>query len=450
MTRNLKIAVIGGGSSYTPEIAEGFIKKSISGELPVKDLYLVDIDEGRGKIKLEIVGNLVKRMVEEAGADINVHTTLSRREALKGADFVTTQFRVGQLESRIRDERIPLEYNLVGQETTGVGGFMKAQRTIPVILDLCKDMEELCPDAWLINFTNPSGIITETVLKHTKIKIIGLCNIPISTLNTIAGLYNVPVEDIYVRFAGLNHFVWGTKIYKKGVDVTEEVLNLFKERKIGSPASLPRLPWDDEVVDAIGALPCSYHRYYYLKDFMLELCKTEASGQGTRGEMVLKLEEELFEVYKDPNMRIKPPQLANRGGAHYSEAAVNLITSIYNDKKDIQCVDVRNNGTILDLPEDVCVECCCVIDKNGAHPIGIGHLNKQIRGLLQIVKAYEELAIEAGVNGDYNDALNALTIHPLINDSSAAKKVLDDCLLANREYLPQYEGYFKSIILNDL
>lgn len=435
--KGLKIATIGGGSSYTPEIIEGFIKKKLEGTLPLKDLYLVDIEEGSEK--LNIVGNLAKRMVEKAGADINIHLTLDRREALKDADFVTTQFRVGLLEARIRDERIPLKYDLIGQETTGAGGFAKAQRTIPIILDICKDMEELCPNAWLINFTNPSGIITETVLKHTKIKTIGLCNVPIGMVYMAAEMHNVSPERIYIEFAGLNHLVWGRKIYKDGVDVTKETLEIIKDGKFFTMKNIPNMEWGSEIIEALGVMPCPYHRYYYLKDHMLKHCHEEAAGAGTRGEIVKKVESELFELYKDPNLSIKPPQLEKRGGAHYSEAAVNLIDSIYNDRKNIQIVNIRNNGTIADLPRDVAIECNCVIDKNGAHPINVGHMEPNIRGLLQVVKAYEELTVEAGVTGDYNTALKALTIHPLVNDALRAKKVLDDIIKENKAYLPQYK-----------
>lgn len=437
MKKGIKIVTIGGGSSYTPEIVEGFINRKLSGELPIEDLYLVDIEEG--KEKLEIVGNLAKRMIEKAGADIKVHLTLDRREALKDADFVTTQFRVGLMEARIRDEKIPLRYNLIGQETTGAGGFAKAQRTIPVILDICKDMEELCPNAWLINFTNPSGIVTEAVLKHTKIKVIGLCNVPIGMVNTVAELYGVSADRIYIEFAGLNHLVWGRNIYKDGINVTQEVLEFIAKGKSPNMENIPDIELSRELIEALGVLPCPYHRYYYLSDTMLQKCIKDSEEKGTRGEVVRELEESLFELYKDPNLNIKPPQLAKRGGAHYSEAAVNLINSIYNDKKDIQYVNTRNNGTILDLPEAVAIECNCVIDKNGAHPIHIGHLETSIRGLTQVVKAYEELTVEAAVSGDYNTALKALTIHPLVNDSVKAKKVLEDIIAENKEYLPQYK-----------
>ena len=437
MKKGLKIVTIGGGSSYTPEIVEGFINRKLAGELPLEDLYLVDIEEG--KEKLQIVGNLARRMVEKAGANINIHLSLDRREALKDADFVTTQLRVGLMEARIRDERIPVKYNLLGQETTGAGGFAKALRTIPVILDICRDMEELCPNAFLINFTNPSGIVTEAVLKHTNIKAIGLCNVPIGMVNMVAELYEVSPDRIYIEFAGLNHLVWGRKVYKDGVDITGEVLDKIADSKEFNMKNIPGGDFDKELIHAIGMLPCPYHRYYYMKEAMLNHTIADAKEKGTRGEVVRKLEEELFELYKDDNLNIKPPQLSQRGGAHYSEAAVNLINSIYNDKKDIQFVNIRNNGTILDLPKDTVIECNCIISKKGAEPINIGHVETSIRGLLQQVKAYEELTIDAAVNGDYKAAIQALTINPFVNDGFKAKAVLMDIIKENKDYLPQFK-----------
>lgn len=433
--KDLKIAVIGGGSSYTPELIEGFIKRYK--ELPVKDLYLVDIEEG--KEKLEIVGSLAKRMVEKAGVDINIHLTLDRREAIKDADFVTTQFRVGLLDARIRDEKIPLKYDVIGQETTGPGGFAKAQRTIPIILDICKDIEELAPNAWLINFTNPSGVITETVLKYTKVKAIGVCNVPIGMVYGLANLLGVDPKRIYIKFAGLNHLVWGTNVYLDGEDITEKLIGMYESGRSLSMKNIPELPWDPEFIKSLGMYPCPYHRYFYLTDQMLEEQKKEAATVGTRGEVVKKLEKELFELYKDPNLDIKPPQLEKRGGAHYSDVACSLISAIYNDKKEIHVVNVRNNGTIADLPDDVVIETNAVIDKNGAHPITIGHVSPKIRGLMQVVKAYEELTIEAGVKGDYNSALQALVVHPLVPSATIAKKILDDIIEQNKEYLPQYK-----------
>lgn len=437
----LKIVTIGGGSSYTPEIIEGFIQKKLDGLLPIKEIYLVDIEEG--KEKLEIVGGLAKRMVEKAGADIDIHLTLDRRAALENADFVTTQFRVGLLPARIRDEKIPLKYDLIGQETNGAGGAMKALRTIPVILDICRDMEEVCPEAWLINFTNPSGIITETVLKHSTIKVVGLCNIPIGIVNKIAKLYETEAANVSVEFSGLNHFVFGKNIYVNGKEVTKEVIEKIKDGTEISAKNIPNFSFPDDILDAVGMIPAGYLKYYYTRETMLADCKRAAAEEGTRGEVVTQTEKELFELYKDQELAVKPKQLEERGGAHYSEAAVNLIDSIYNGDGKIHYVNVRNNGTLPELPDNTAIECNCVVTHRGALPITVGQLETSVRGQISLMKAYEELVIEAGVTGDYLAALKALTINPLVNDSDKAGAVLKDMLWANQNYLPQFSQWFE-------
>lgn len=431
----LKVAVIGGGSSYTPELVEGFIMNHH--QLPVHELYLVDIEEGREK--LEIVGALAKRMVKKAGVPINIHLSLNRREAIKDADFVTTQIRVGRLPARGRDERIPLRYNCIGQETTGAGGFAKALRTIPVILDICKDMEELAPNAFLLNFTNPAGLVTEAVIKYSSIRSIGLCNLPIGTQMQIARMAEVDRSAVDMEWVGINHLNWATKIRVDGNDILDVILDKAAGVSGLSMKNIPDFGWDKEFLRTLGALPCSYLRYYYMKDEMLAEEIESAKTHGTRAEVVQRLEEELFELYKDPELAIKPPQLEKRGGAFYSLAAVNLITSIYNNKKDIQQVNVRNNGILPFLPDDASIEASCVIDEEGAHPIHIETpVSPQIRGLLQVVKAYEELTVEAAVKADYGLALHALTIHPLVTSAAVAKEILDDIIAENRDYLPQF------------
>ncbi|WP_274650996.1 6-phospho-beta-glucosidase [Paenibacillus humicola] len=432
----LKVAVIGGGSSYTPELIEGFIKNY--SVFPVGELYLVDIEAGREK--LETVGALAQRMIAKAGVPIDLRLTFDRREAIRGADFVTTQMRIGMLDARSRDEKIPLKYGLIGQETTGAGGLAKALRTIPVILGICKDMEELAPDAFLINFTNPAGIVTEAVLKYSSIRTVGLCNLPIGTRMQIAKLCEVDVSKVDIEMMGINHLNWTTRIAVDGTDITREVLNKAAGASGLTMKNIPDFGWDADFLRSVGSLPCSYHRYYYMKDRMYADMKKKFDEKGTtRADDVKAVEAELFEMYKDPNLAVKPPQLEKRGGAYYSEAAVNLIKSIYNNTKDIQIVNVRNNGIIPFLPDDVSVEVGCVIDAAGAHPLQIAApIPPQVRGLLQVVKAYEELAVKAAGEGDYDAGLQALTIHPLVGDAKVAKALLDEIIETNKDYLPQF------------
>jgi 6-phospho-beta-glucosidase len=435
----IKIVTIGGGSSYTPELVEGFITRYH--ELPIKELWLVDIEEG--KEKLEIVGGLAKRMVEKANVPMKVFLTLDRREALKNADFVTTQLRVGLLDARIKDERIPLKYGMIGQETNGAGGLFKAFRTIPVMRDIVKDIQELCPNAWLVNFTNPAGLVTEAIHNYSGYKkVIGVCNVPVNMKISIAKLLNVPVEAVDIKIAGLNHMSYGLDVFVNGESRLSEVIELLADTKIQmSMKNIVPLPWNPDFIRALGVIPSPYHRYYYKTKEILTAELSDYEKGRTRAEVVKELEEGLFEQYKNPNLNVKPPQLEKRGGAYYSNVACSLISSIYNDKKDIQILNVRNDGAISDLPEDAVVEVNCVVTKQGPIPLTVGRLPIAISGLIQQIKSFERVAIEAAITGSYEKALLALCIHPLITSEEVAKKILDELLEVHKPYLPQF---FKS------
>ncbi|MEH6938105.1 6-phospho-beta-glucosidase [Bacillus sp. JJ664] len=442
MSKSIKITTIGGGSSYTPELVEGFIKRY--DELPLRELWLVDVEEGREK--LEIVGDLAKRMFQKAGLPVEVHLTLDRRAALKDADFVTTQFRVGLLEARAKDERIPLKYGVLGQETNGPGGLFKGLRTIPVILDIVKDMKELCPEAWLVNFTNPAGMVTEAVLRYTDHhKVVGLCNVPIGMEMGIAKLLNVEHSRVRIDFAGLNHMVYGLDVYVDGVSVKDKVIDYLTHPENSSfVKNIQGYGWEPEFISALGVLPCPYHNYYYKTREMVAKDLKSAETDGTRAEVVKKLEDDLFELYKDPNLSIKPPQLEKRGGAYYSDAAVRLISSIYNDKGDIQPVNTKNNGSIASIPNDSAVEVSCVITKDGPKPIVMGDLPVAVRGLVQQIKSFERVACEAAIEGDYNKAVLALTINPLVASDKVAKQIVDEMLEAHKAHLPQFFNEVKT------
>ncbi|MEJ8306712.1 6-phospho-beta-glucosidase [Saccharibacillus sacchari] len=438
MKKGLKIVTIGGGSSYTPELIEGFIKRHA--ELPVRELWLVDIEAG--KEKLNIVGEMAKRMVKAAGIDCDVHLTLDRRHALQDADFVTTQFRVGLLDARIKDEAIPLKHGMIGQETNGAGGMLKAFRTIPVVLGIVEDMKELCPNAWLINFTNPAGMVTEAVLRYGQWeKVIGLCNVPVMAVKTEAALLQKEEKDLFFKFAGINHLHWHRVYDKDGGEVTAELID-----KLYGPDADPGkivenirdMRFLSDQIAQLGMLPCPYHRYYYMTGNMLEEELQEAQHEGTRGQVVKKLEESLFELYKDPNLDYKPKELEQRGGAYYSDAACEIINSIYNNKGTQMVVNTRNRGSVSDLPYDSAVEVTSLITAHGAEPVHFGAFPPAQRGLLQVMKAMEELTVEAAVTGDYATALQAFTLNPLVTSGDIAKAVLDELLEAHKEYLPQF------------
>ena len=435
MTKGLKIATIGGGSSYTPELMEGFIKRYE--ELPIKEIWLVDVEAGREK--QEIVGAMAQRMWDASPYEVKVYTTLDREEALRDADFVTTQFRVGQLNARVKDERIPFSYGLLGQETNGAGGMFKAFRTIPVILDVVEDMKRLCPNAWLINFANPSGMVTEAVLRYGKWdRVIGLCNVPVMAKMTEAIMLDRPVEDLIYKFAGVNHFHWHKVADKAGNDVTPLVIDKLYQEDNGLPKNIHGVPFYRELLDQMNMIPCGYHQYYYRAEEMLAHGLEEYATVGTRAEQVKALEAELFELYKDPALNYKPKQLEERGGAYYSDAACETIASIYANKNTEIVVSTRNDGAVPDLPADCAVEVTAYLGAQGARNVAFGPLPTAERGWLQVMKAMELLTIEAAVTGNYALALQAFTINPLIPSGATAKRVMDELFVAHKAYLPQF------------
>ncbi|RDU25036.1 6-phospho-beta-glucosidase [Anaerosacchariphilus polymeriproducens] len=436
MKEGIKIVTIGGGSSYTPELMEGFIKRYE--ELPIREIWLVDIEEGSKKLK--IVGELAQRMWNATSYKVKVYTTLNRREALKDADFVTTQFRVGLLDARVKDERIPLRHGMLGQETNGAGGIFKAFRTIPVMKEIVADMRELCPDAWLINFTNPSGIITETVIKHFGWKkCIGLCNIPIISMMSELEVLHKKAEELDFQFFGLNHFHWHKTFDKRGNDLTHELIEHINEKGVGTPANIYRADFPIELHHTMNLLPCAYHSYYYMQKEMLEHCLQEFREGGTRAEQMKEVEESLFALYKNTDLSKKPEELSKRGGAYYSDAACECISAIYNDKKIHMVVSTENKGAIPCLATDSVVEVSSIISARGAQPLAWGKLRSGQKGWLQIMKAMEECTIEAALTGNYGLALEAFTMNPLIESGWGAREVLDELLIAHEKYLPQFK-----------
>ena len=446
MSRNaLKIVTIGGGSSYTPELIEGYIKRS--DQLPIKEIWLVDILEG--KEKLEIVGAMARRMVKAANLDWDIHLTIDRCEALKDADFVSTQFRVGFLQSRIKDERIPNSYGMIGQETNGAGGIFKAFRSIPVILDIVKDMKELCPDAWLINFTNPSGMLTEAIVSYGHWnKVIGLCNVPVMAMISEPKLIEKTLDELTYKFAGLDHFHWHRVWDNTGKEVTLEIISkMYDGEDAGLPKNIFNVPFFREQVTQMKMIPCGYHRYYYRQEEMLKHGLEEyESEKGARGQQVMEIEKELFELYKDPKLDYKPKQLSERGGAHYSDAACEAIASVYGNKKTHMVVSTVNNGAVPDLPNEQVVEVSSQIGASGAVPMAFGPFSPAERGWLQVMKNMELITVQAAVTGDYGLALQAFILNPLIPSGQKAKDLLDEMLVANKKYLPQFSGKIKELV----
>jgi 6-phospho-beta-glucosidase len=382
-------------------------------DLGLSEVSLMDIEAER----LGIVGDFCRRMVEHAGAGFQISITTELGPALDGAGFVLTQIRVGGQAGRHKDIQLGLRHGLIGQETTGVGGFAKALRTVPVILDICREMESRCPRAWLINFTNPSGLVTEAILKHGRKRAIGLCNNPINLKIDVAGYLSVEPGKVELDYIGLNHLSWVRRILVDGNDVLPRILEAVTGA--GRPANIPEeLDYPPGFLKSLGMIPSSYLRYYYLtKKALAELQAKKKS----RAEEVMEVEEELMQVYRDPAAKEKPEALAKRGGANYSRAAFELIRAIHLDLSEIHVVNVQNQGTIACLPPDCAIEVACRVGTGGANPLPLDPPEPQIRGLIQQVKAYEELAVSAAVTKSRRTAIMALCAHPLVADAELSE-----------------------------
>lgn len=426
MHKKLKISIIGAGSTYTPELIEGILKRKES--LPITELVLMDIDAR----KLDIVGRLCERMILAEQLTCRVVRTADLDEALRDADFVLGQIRVGKLAARILDEKIPLKYNLIGQETCGIGGFFKAMRTIPVMLGIAQRMKELCPDAWLINFSNPAGILTEALLNHSEINMLGLCNVPFNMFKSIRETLQLDHPEI--TYLGLNHLSWITAIEQDGKDYLKQAL----EMGLNSEAmkNIPSSGFSKELIQMVGAIPSSYLEYYYFKNKKLDLLR---SSELSRGEKCVQIEEELLQIYSDAALHTKPELLSSRGGANYSEVAISLVDAIYNDKQEVHVVNVLNRGA-LDFMEDTdAVEVRAVIGRDGAKPIKVeGFENRHIIDYMRMVKAYERETVSAAVTGSEDAAMRALLMNPLVGDYDAAYACFQELKEAHKAYLPQF------------
>ena len=418
----MKVAVIGGGSTYSPELVHGC--GAVADRLGVDELVLQDTDEQR----LEVVGGAAQRIARAHGFQGRLTLTTDLDAAVDAASAVLLQIRVGGQAARQTDETIPLRCGCIGQETTGAGGFAKALRTVPVVLDIADRVRHLAADdAWIVDFTNPVGIVTRALLDHGH-RAVGLCNVAIGFQRLFAGWLSVSPEAVQLGHAGLNHLTWIRSVDVDGEDVLPALLRDHGD-EIAAHVELPR-----RIIDNLEAVPSYYLRYYYQHDLVVQ----ELLESRTRAEEVMDVERELLQLYRDPQLHDKPELLMQRGGAYYSEAALNLLCSLFGDSPDIQVIDVRNNGVIPELPADTVIEVPARVSATGAEPLAVPALPPHQAGLIAHTAAYESLAASAAVSGDREVAFRALLTHPLIGQSSLAEQLLGDLLDANRLYLPAF------------
>lgn len=418
----MKVAVIGAGSTYTPELVSGLWNERE--RLAVNDLWLVDPDPHR----LDVVGGLVQRMLTAQGSDTKVTLTGDRAPAIDGADAVLLQLRVGGQKARLGDETFPLPCGCIGQETTGAGGLAKALRTVPVVLDIAEEARRrAAPGAWIVDFTNPVGILTRALLDAGH-NAIGLCNFAIGIQRWVAELLGLHWSRVEVDQAGLNHLSWVRHLYVDGTDILPALL----DERIGDVAAKMHFP--ESLIRELGVIPSGYLQYYYRHDQVLADLRTTTP----RAEVVAEIEASLLRKYADPNLVTKPPELELRGGAYYSEAATALLASLVAGTGDNHVVNVRNHGTIAGLADDDVIETRCRIDQSGAQPLPMEPVAPEILGLIQHVSAYERLAAKAAVTGDRGVLRKAMYAHPLIGQTSRVDYLEEALLGTGAQYLPKF------------
>jgi len=428
----VKVTVFGGGSTYTPELVNGFLARTDS--FPLDELWLEDIDARR----LEIVGGFAQRMVAAKGSPFKVVLTTNQQAAIEGASYVTTQLRVGQMAARIADEYLGRRHGLIGQETTGIGGMAKALRTIPVLLSIAADMQKLAPGALLVNFTNPSGLVTEALQKYAPgVTSVGVCNVAIGVKMHLVEEVSkwtgkaISIQQAELNTLGLNHLTWHRGFTVDGEEMWPQVMSHF----IADLKADPDPEWDPRTIEVLGMIPNYYLQYFYRTQHKLA---DQQQWPPSRGEQVVEIEEGLLKDYADPNLNAPPADLMKRGGAYYSTVATQLLNAHYNNLGETHVVNTRHAGAVSGWPADWVLEMPCRVDHAGIHPLPAEPLPPACFGLIAQVKAYEQLTVEAAVHGDRKAAYQALLAHPLGPQADQVQAVLDDILSTHKAYLPQF------------
>ncbi|RKT82576.1 6-phospho-beta-glucosidase [Saccharopolyspora antimicrobica] len=415
----MKLTVVGGGSTYTPELIDGLARRR---EPAIEEIVLVDPDTER----LDVVAGFCRRLLREAGHPAQLRTTPDVVEAATGAAAVLLQLRVGGQQARYGDETFPLECGCVGQETTGAGGLAKALRTVPVVLDIAEHVRAVAPEAWIVNFTNPVGIVTRALLAEGH-RAVGLCNVAITFSRWIAQLLDVTPDAVRLEHTGLNHLTWVRGVHVDGRDVLPDLLGEHAEamsEHIGLPPALFR---------RLGAVPSYYLKYFYAHDEVVAQQRTTPP----RATVVADVERDLLKRYADPELTAKPEELSKRGGAYYSEAAVQLVHSLTSGgPAEEHVVNVRNDGALPFLPDDMVIETNSTVDSGGAEALPVRPLEPALAGLIGHVAGYEQLALDAALRGGRDRVADALLAHPLIGQHAIADQLADELVQRNAQFLP--------------
>ena len=427
----MKITIVGGGSTYTPELIEGFV--NISEQVPIDEIWMLDIPQS--KTKFEIVSKFAQRMLEKSKSKIKLYSTFDKVKALFKADYIIFQFRAGLMQGRINDEKIPLEFGLIGQETTGMGGMACALRAFPIIEDYLNLIKSHAPNAWIISFSNPSGLLTEFMVNYLNHeKCIGLCNVPIEFVMESAKSFDCQRDDVALKYYGLNHLSWAENVFIKGKDRTSEMWDRFKLNM----KNIPETDYEPDFLQKLKLLPNPYLRYFYMTDKMLQSEFEDRDSKGTRGEVILKIEGELLELYKKEDLTEKPEQLSQRGGFMYSTVATELIRDMETNAESTHIVNKKNEGSLSDFPDDYVLEIPAQISAHGAKSIPLGHANKTTIGLIFTIKNFERLTIEGYLDRDENLVKHAMLIHPLGPNESQLEILWERLKEKNSEYFVEF------------
>jgi len=431
----MKISVLGGGSSYIPELVDRSIDLVNSEQLKIEHIALMDINEER----VSLVGSLCKRMIEAAKAPIKLTVTTDSQEAIEDSDFIICQIRVGTLEDRVYDEKFPLKYNVIGQESTGAGGFSQALRAVPVLVEYARQIEDLAPDAYFLNNTNPQRVTHEAINRYSKAKLVGICEHWRWTEEAISAIVNVDPSRIKLEVVGLQHLNWATKVYLDGENVLPKIVNEFEKAKYPewrSARGWRGLAFEPELIQSLGMIPNGYLRYYYYYDQVLKDMK---SAKKTRGEYLQDHYKKFFKLCRDPNVKTKPDIITKERAAHrWGRSMMPFIKAVANNENAWLITNVENNGAVRGIDSKAIMEIPTIVNKSGAHPIALGEMPHSIRGLVLATYSYSVLAAKAAMEGSYDLALMALMNNPLVSTYDKSKKILDDILKRYRKYLPNF------------
>jgi 6-phospho-beta-glucosidase len=427
----MKICVVGGGSTYTPELIEGFIR--IEKDVNLTEVVLLDIKDGEKK--LDILTNFSQRILKKQKSNIKLSSTLDAEKAIGNADIVINQFRAGCLPGRIRDEKIPLAFGLLGQETTGMGGMSNGIRAIPIIEKYTKLIKEISNNAWIINFTNPSGMLTEYIKNYLGYeRCIGLCNVPIEYIVQLSEIYKCNHDEIFLKYYGLNHLSFIDDVWIKGKKRSDELWDNFEVNM----KNIPDVEYEKTFPPAMGHLFNGYLKYFYNTPFMLKAERDECNREGTRGEQVQQIEKKLLELYSEADRDTPPEELSQRGGFMYSTVATELIRDLVVGSGKIHIINTPNNGALSNMPDDYIMEIPAKITKNGPKPVSMKEASKLSLGLIHTIKSYDRLVIEGCINKDENMIKQAMMVHPLGPSEPDLEPLWNRLKTANADYYPKF------------